>query len=61
MVESEASAVSALRGERENALDYLERAVHERDENRFLAINDADFESLAEDADFIRVITPGEG
>ena len=55
------AAVSALRGERENALDYLERAIHQRDQNRFLAVYDVDFESLAEDADFIRVITPGEG
>ena len=49
------AAASALGGEREAALDFLKKAIHYRDENRFLAVNDDDFESLAEHADFIKL------
>ncbi len=51
------AAVSALKGDREAALDYLGRAVEQRQENRFLAVNDEDFESLSEDSDFIQITT----
>jgi tetratricopeptide (TPR) repeat protein len=52
------AALSALRGERERALDYLARSIERREENRFLAQNDDDFESLAEDPDFTRLVSP---
>ncbi len=55
------AAVSALRNERDEALEYLEKSIKYRDENRFLAINDVDFESLSDDPEFIQLITPDEG
>ena len=51
------AAVSALKGDRKAALDYLGKAIQQRHENRFLATNDEDFESLSEDSDFIQITT----
>lgn len=50
-------ALAALRGERETALDYLSRSIERREENRFLAVNDVDFESLAEDPAFLELVS----
>jgi tetratricopeptide (TPR) repeat protein len=50
-------ALAALRGEREVALDYLSRSIERREENRFLAVNDVDFESLAEDPAFLDLVS----
>jgi len=55
------AAVSALRNERDQALEFLQQSIKYRDENRFLAINDVDFESLSDDPEFIQLITPDEG
>ena len=55
------AAASALNGDREAALDFLGKAVDYRDENRFLAVNDDDFESLFQDSDFIHLTTPNAG
>ncbi len=55
------AAVSALRNERDEALEFLEKSIKYRDENRYLAINDPDFESLSDDPEFIQLITPDEG
>ena len=55
------AAASALNGDRETALDYLRKAIQYRDENRFLAVNDDDFESLSQDSDFIDLTTSDVG
>jgi tetratricopeptide (TPR) repeat protein len=55
------AAASALKGDRETALDFLGKAIQYRDENRFLAPNDDDFESLSQDSDFIGLITRDAG
>jgi tetratricopeptide (TPR) repeat protein len=55
------AAASALNGDREAALDFLGKAIQYRDENRFLAVNDEDFESLSQDSDFIGLIAPDAG
>lgn len=55
------AAVAALRGERGQALDYLSRSIVHRDENRFLAVNDVDFESLSEDPDFLSLVESDAG
>jgi tetratricopeptide (TPR) repeat protein len=55
------AAVSALRDERDEALEFLQRSIKFREENRFLAINDVDFESLSDDPEFIQLISPDEG
>jgi tetratricopeptide (TPR) repeat protein len=56
-----ALAVSnALRGDRDQALNYLRQSIDHRPENRFMAARDADFESLQEDADFKQLVTPPE-
>lgn len=55
------AAASALNGDRETALDYLRKAIQYRDENRFLAVNDDDFESLSQDSDFIDLTTSDMG
>ena len=54
------AAASALRGDREQALNYLKQAIQHRPENRFLAVRDSDFEMLREDADFKQLVTPSE-
>lgn len=51
------AAVSALSGDREKALGYLSRSIEGRGENRFLAANDVDFESLAGDAGFLSLVS----
>jgi tetratricopeptide (TPR) repeat protein len=53
------AALSALSGERAKALDYLSRAIERREENRFLAVNDADFESLSQDPEFRSLVSSG--
>ncbi len=55
------AAASALNGDREAALDFLGEAIRYRDENRFLAVNDDDFESLSQDSDFIDLTTSDVG
>ena len=54
------AAASALEGERDAALESLRKAIQYRDENRFQAVNDSDFESLSEDAEFIQLVTSDE-
>jgi tetratricopeptide (TPR) repeat protein len=51
------AAANALRGDREQALNYLKQSIHCRPENRFLASRDTDFEILLEDADFKQLVT----
>lgn len=50
------AAASALSDQREDALEYLRKAIQSRDQNRFQAANDSDFESLFEDSEFIKLI-----
>ena len=54
------AAASALSDQRDDALEYLRKAVQYRHENRFQAANDNDFESLFEDSEFIKLIWPDE-
>jgi tetratricopeptide (TPR) repeat protein len=54
------AAANAIQGERDRALGFLKQAIHHRAENRFLAVRDADFESLHEDSDFRQLVTPPE-
>lgn len=54
------AATSALEGQHEAALEYLEKAIQYRDENRFLAVNDPDFESLSEDSEFVQLVAVAE-
>ena len=54
------ASANALQGNRDQALQYLKQSIHHRPENRFLAIRDADFEPLQEDADFKQLIAPAE-
>jgi len=54
------AAASALKGDREQAISYLKQSIQQRAENRFLAVRDADFETLHEDADFKQLVTPSE-
>ncbi|PYR86681.1 MAG: hypothetical protein DMG19_12430 [Acidobacteria bacterium] len=54
------AAASAIRGDRDNALQHLKQAIHFRPENRFLAARDSDFESLKEDPDFRQLVTATE-
>jgi len=51
---------NALKGNRDQALEYLKQSIHYRGENRFLAARDSDFESLQEDPDFRQLITLSE-
>ena len=55
------AAGSALNGDREAALEFLGKAIQYRNENRFLADNDDDFESLSQDSDFIELISSDVG
>jgi tetratricopeptide (TPR) repeat protein len=54
------AAANALRGNRDQALNYLKESIHRRPENRFMAIRDSDFDSLQDDADFKQLVTPPE-
>jgi tetratricopeptide (TPR) repeat protein len=54
------AAASTLQGKRQEALQYLKQAIQSRQENRFLALRDSDFESLHEDADFKQLVTQPE-
>ena len=54
------ASANALLLNRDQALQYLKQSIHHRPENRFLAIRDADFESLQEDADFKQLTAPAE-
>lgn len=54
------AAVSAVQGNRDQALQYLKQSINQRSENRFLALRDSDFEALQEDADFKQLVTPPE-
>lgn len=53
------AAANAVLGDRVKALNLLKQAVNQRPENRFLAANDADFASLAGDAEFREIVTAG--
>jgi tetratricopeptide (TPR) repeat protein len=54
------AAVSALSEERDDALEYLKKSIQYRNQNRFLAVNDTDLESLFEDPEFSQLIKPEE-
>jgi tetratricopeptide (TPR) repeat protein len=54
------ATANALQGDREQALNYLKQSIHYREENRFLALRDGDFESLLDDPDFKQLVTPSE-
>ena len=54
------AAASALEGERDAALESLRKAIQCRDQNRFQAANDPDFESLSADSEFIQLVTSDE-
>lgn len=54
------AVVSALAGERDASLESLKKAIEYRDENRFQAMNDSDFELLFEDSAFINLVSPDE-
>ena len=54
------ATANALKGDRDQALEYLKQSIHYRGENRFLAARDEDWESLQEDADFRQLVTPSE-
>jgi len=43
--------------ERDKALDYLSRSIDRRMENRFLAGNDSDFDSLSDDPEFLKLLS----
>jgi tetratricopeptide (TPR) repeat protein len=55
------AAVAALQEDTQEALSHLRAAIEYRDENRFLAVNDADFESLSENTEFQELVTPEGG
>jgi tetratricopeptide (TPR) repeat protein len=52
------ATANALKGSRDEAMQYLKQAIQYRPENRFLAARDSDFESLLEDAEFKELVTP---
>lgn len=52
------ATVAALSQETEDAIEYLERAIALRAENRFQARNDEDFESLQDDLSFQQLVFP---
>jgi tetratricopeptide (TPR) repeat protein len=54
------AAASAVRGDREQALNYLKQSIQYRPENRFMASRDTDFGILHEDAEFKQLVTPPE-
>ena len=54
------ATANALKGDRDQALEYLKQSIHHRGENRFLAARDEDWESLQEDAAFRQLVTPAE-
>ena len=54
------ATANALKGDRDQALEYLKQSIHYRGENRFLAARDEDWESLQEDAAFRQLVTPAE-
>jgi len=54
------ASANALLLNRDQALHYLKQSIHHRPENRFLAIRDADFESLQDDADFKQLTASAE-
>jgi tetratricopeptide (TPR) repeat protein len=54
------ATANALKGDRDQALEYLKQSIHYRGENRFLAARDEDWESLQEDAAFRQLVTPSE-
>ena len=54
------ATANALKGDRDQALEYLKQSIHHRGENRFLAARDEDWESLQEDAVFRQLVTPAE-
>jgi tetratricopeptide (TPR) repeat protein len=54
------AAANALQGNRDQALSYLKQSIHHRQENRFLATRDSDFQNLQEDPDFKQLVTSAE-
>jgi tetratricopeptide (TPR) repeat protein len=54
------AAAHTLQGKRDEALQYLKQAIQHRQENRFLALRDSDFDSLHEDAEFKHLVATPE-
>jgi len=54
------ATANALRGNRDEALQFLKQSISHRGENRFLALRDSDFDSLQEDSEFKHLVTPSE-
>ena len=52
------ATANALKGNRDQALQYLKECIQYRPENRFLATRDTDFESLQEDPEFKHLVPP---
>lgn len=52
------ATTQALRGNVEGALENLQKAIELNGKNRYLAQNDADFESLGEDPRFTELLYP---
>lgn len=54
------ATANALKGTREQALEFLKQSIQYRGENRFLAARDDDWASLQEDPDFRQLVTLSE-
>ena len=54
------ATANALRGNREQALQFLKQSIGYRGENRFLAVRDSDFESLQDDPEFKKLVIISE-
>jgi len=54
------ATANALKGNRDQALQYLKECMQYRPQNRFLATRDADFASLQEDPEFKHLVTSAE-
>lgn len=52
------AAANALKGNRDEALNYLKQSIHHRPENRFQALQDTDFAVLAEEPAFKDLVAP---
>ncbi len=59
-VQYEMAAAHALKGNREESLNFLKTAIKLKPQNRIRAKMDADFDSLRTDAEFISFIEPGD-
>lgn len=52
------AAANALKGNRDQALSFLQQSIHHRAENRFQALQDNDFAVLAEEQAFKDLVAP---